>query len=71
LRRFGGATRQGYDIIVGRAAHRIARRIGIVRRPFSARALAKHAAEAEEDEHRQRQKDDGVDIEHVARSRSP
>ena len=52
-------------VVVGRAAHRIARGIGIIRRPFPAGALAKHAAQAQEDEYRQRQKDDGADIEHV------
>ncbi len=31
-------------------------------RPLAAGALAEHAAQAEEDEHRKRQEDDGVDI---------
>ena len=38
----------------------------IVRPPFSAGSLAKHAAQSQEDEHRERQKDYGVDVKHVS-----
>ena len=62
----GGAAGQRDDVVVGRPAHRIARRIGVIRRPLSAGALAEHAPQAQEDEHCQRQENDGVDIEHVS-----
>ena len=39
--------------------------IRIVGRPFPASALAEHAPQAQEDEHRQRQENDGVDVEQV------
>jgi len=65
LRGLAAPAGQRHHIVIGRTAHRIAGRIRVVRRPFATRALTQHASQAEEDEHRQRQKDDGVDIEHV------
>ena len=49
-----------------RRPHRLARRIGIVGRPLAPGALAQHAAQAQEDEHCERQEYDGVDVEHVS-----
>ena len=59
------AIGQSDDLVCGRP-HRFARRIGIVRRPLPAGALAEHAAQSQEDEHRERQENDGVDVEHVS-----
>ena len=67
-RRFGRSRRQRHDLVACRAAHGIARRIGIVGRPFAAGALAQDAAQPQENEDRKRQKDDGVDVEHVGHS---
>ena len=64
-RRLAAAAGQRDDIVVG-AAHGVAGGIGIIGRPLAAGALAQHAAQAEENEHRQRQENDGVDVEHVA-----
>src|SRR5262249_13955412 len=64
-RRLAAAAGQGYDVVVG-AAHGVARGIGIIGRALAAGALAQHAAQAEKNEHRQRQENDGVDIKHVA-----
>jgi hypothetical protein len=66
LRGLTASAGQRHHIVIGRPAHRIAGGIGIIRRSFAARALAQHASQAQEDEHRQRQKDDGIDIEHVS-----
>ena len=59
--RFGSAT-----TFSGRRPHRLARGIGIVRRPFPAGALAEHAAQPQENEHCERQENDGVNVEHVS-----
>ena len=65
-RRIGAARRQAHHLVVGRGARGLARRIGIVRRPLASGALAKHAAQPQENEDCERQEDDGVDVEHVA-----
>jgi hypothetical protein len=72
LGRFGGllggigrsAARQGHHLVVG--ADGIARGIRVVGRPFPAGALAQNASEAQENEHCERQEDNGVNIEHVS-----
>src|SRR5262249_42128312 len=51
--------------VVIRGTPHVTGRIRVVGRPFPARALAQDAAQAQENEYRQRQKNDGVDIEHV------
>jgi hypothetical protein len=66
LRRLGGTPGQGHHVVVGRAPHRVAGGVGIIGRPLAPGALTQHASQAQEDEHCQRQKDDGVDIEHVS-----
>ena len=60
--------RQGHDFVICRAAHGIACRIRIIGRPLAAGALSQDAAKPQENEHRERQEDDGIDIEHVSRS---
>ena len=62
LRGLTAPAGQRHDIVIGRTAHRVAGGIGVVRRPFATRALTQHTSQAEEDEHRQRQEDDGVNI---------
>ena len=63
----GRAARQRHDLVAGRRPDRAAGRgIGIVGRPLAPGALTQHAAQPQENEHRQRQEDDGVDIEHVS-----
>ena len=66
--RFRRTRRQGHDFVVCRAAHGVARRIRIIGRPLAAGALSQHAAKPQENEHRERQEDDGVDVEHVSLS---
>ncbi len=68
LRGVGRAARQRHDLVAGRRRPDGAGRggIGIIGRPLAAGALAEHAAQAQENEHRQRQENDGVDIEHVS-----
>ena len=61
-RGFRRARRQGHDLVGRRAAHRVARRIRVVGRPFAAGALAQDAAKPQENEYCERQKDDGVDV---------
>src|SRR5262245_66555349 len=65
LRSLPAPAGQRHYIVIGRTAHRVAGGIRVVRRPFATRALTQHTSQAEEDEHRQRQKDDGINIEHV------
>ena len=62
----GRSRRQGHDLVVRRAAHRIACRIRVVGRSLAAGALSQDAAKPQENEHCERQEDDGVDIEHVS-----
>ena len=62
---FRRAIGQGDDFF-RRRPHRLARGIRIVRRALAAGALAEHAAQAQEDEHCERQEYDGVDVEHVS-----
>ena len=64
--RLGRARRQGHDLVGRRAAHRVARRIGIVGRPLPPGPLAQNAAKPQENEYGERQEDDGVDVEHVS-----
>ena len=59
------AGRQGDDLVAGGAPYGVARRIGIIGRPFPAGALPEHAAQPQEDEHCERQENDGVKVEHV------
>ena len=65
--RFGRmGRRQRDDLAVGGGtAHGVARGIGIVRRPLAAGALAQYATQTQEYEHRERKKDDCVNVEHV------
>ena len=65
---FSLARRQRDHIVVARGAGRFARRIGVIGRPFAPGALAQHAAQPQENEHCERQKDDRVDVEQVARA---
>ena len=66
LRGIGSAAGQRHDLVARGGPDGAGRGgIGIVGRPLTAGALTEHAAQAEENEHRQRQEDDGVDIEHV------
>jgi hypothetical protein len=70
LGRFGrrdglGLPRQGHDLLARRRPDRLTGGIGIIRRPLAACPLAEDAAQAQENEHRKRQEDDGVDVEHV------
>src|SRR5262245_39433498 len=65
LRGLTAPAGQRYHIVIGRTAHRVAGGIRVVRRPFATRAATPKTSQAEEDEHRQRQKDDGVTIEDV------
>ena len=51
-------------VILG-PAHGIPGRVRIVRRPFAAGTLPENAAQLQENEDRKRQKDDGVNVEHV------
>ena len=60
------ARRQRDHIVVARGAGRFARRIGVVGRPLAPGALAQHAAQPQENEHCEREEDDGVDVEQVA-----
>ena len=73
FRRLGRFRRGRFSVTIGqrndffgRRAHRFARRVRIVRRTLPAGALAKHASQSQEDEHCERQENDGVDIEHVS-----
>ena len=63
--RIGLAGRQRHNLVTGRAAHGIARRIGIIRRPFPPGPLPQNTAQPQKDEDGERQEDNGVDIEHV------
>jgi len=54
------------DHFFGRGTRRFARGERIVRRPLPAGALPEYAAQAQENEYRQRQKNDGVDVKHVS-----
>ena len=54
------------DDFFRRRPRRLARGIRIVRRPLAPGTLAEHAAQAQENEYRQRQEYDGVDVEHVS-----
>jgi hypothetical protein len=63
--RFRRAVGQRHDF-VRRRPRRLARGVGIVRRPFPAGALAEHAAQPQENEYCERQKNNGVDVEHVS-----
>jgi len=49
--------------VVPRSPDRIAGGVRVIRPPFPARSLTQHATQAQEDKHRKRQKDDGVDVE--------
>ena len=60
------ARRQRDHVVVARGAGCLARRIRIVGRPLATGALAQHTAQPQENEHCERQKDDGVDVEQVA-----
>ena len=51
----------GNDVVVWGTPHRIARG-AVERRPLAARPLSQHAAQPQKDEDRQRQEDDGVDV---------
>src|SRR5689334_22394438 len=62
----GAATRQGNDVVVGGAAHCVTPGIRVIRWPFPASPLPKHASQAQEYEHCERQKNDSVDVEHVS-----
>ena len=64
LLRHRARGRQRHDLVVG-GGRGIARGIRIVGRPFAPGALAEHAAQAQENEHRERQENDGVNVEHV------
>src|SRR5215831_7513145 len=62
---FGVTIRQRDDLF-RRGTNGFARRIGIVRWTLPASALAEHASQSQENEHRECQENDGVDIEHVS-----
>ena len=64
LRRIRRAVRQRHDLFRGRP-RRLARGIRIVRRALAAGALTEHAAQAQENEHCERQEDNRINIEHV------
>ena len=66
LLQFRAAGRQRDDFIVGGATHRVARRVRIIRWPLASGPLSKHAPQSQENENRERQEYDGVDIEHVS-----
>ena len=63
--RFRRSIGQGDDFF-SRRSPRLARGVRIVWWPLPAGTLAEHAAQAQEDEYRQRQEYDGVDVEHVS-----
>ena len=51
--------RGGYEVVIGRG-------LAPELPTLAAGALAQHATQTQEDEHRQRQKDNGINIEHVS-----
>jgi len=55
------AGHRNHLVVLLRPLHDVARR-AIVRRPFASGALSEHIAQSQEDEDRQRQEDDGVNI---------
>ncbi len=67
-RRVGAALRQGHDLLTGRAAHRVPRRIRIVGWPLAAGTLAQDTAQSQENEHCEGEENDGVDVEHFGHS---
>jgi hypothetical protein len=58
------ARQSDYVALAGRRPRHVAGRIRIERRTLASGALPQHAAQAQENENREREENDGVDIEH-------
>src|SRR5262249_31236851 len=58
-------ARKRDNLVVASRTRALARRVGVVRRSLTPRALAQDAAQSQKDEHCECQEDDGVDVKHV------